>query len=89
MILQSEQLSPNQKAAIEELLGRQLLDREAVSLRAFEPPAISETQQRAVEELRRFLETPGRSRPGVSDEELDAAITEAMRSVRPHYTPVE
>jgi hypothetical protein len=89
MIFETTELSPEQKAVIEELLGRQLLDREAVSLRAFEPPTVSETQQRAVEELRRFLETPGRPQPGVSDEELDAAITEAMRTVRPHYTPVE
>jgi hypothetical protein len=89
MIVQSEELKPNQKAVIEELLGRQLLEREAVSLSTFQSPVVSETKERATEELLRFLQTPGRPRPGVSDEELEEAITEAMRSVRPSYTPVK
>jgi hypothetical protein len=50
---------------------------------------MSETKERATEELLRFLQTPGRPRPTVSDEELEEAITEAMRSVRPNYTPVK
>lgn len=36
MILQQAELSPTQKTAIEETLGRQLLDGEAVSLTAME-----------------------------------------------------
>ena len=87
MIVQSTELSPNQKTAIEELLGRQLLDQEAVSLRAFEP-LFTPDRQAASEKLRKFLEETTRPRPGVSDEELDAAILEAIRSERPNVRPM-
>jgi len=37
MILRAEALSPAQKSVIEQILGRQILEAEAISLRAFEP----------------------------------------------------
>ena len=39
MIHKAKDLSPDQKAAVESLLGRQILEGEAVSVRAFEPPS--------------------------------------------------
>ena len=88
MILSAEALSPAQKSVIEQILGRQILDAEAISLRAFAPPAATPEQQAAAEKLRSFLDGPDRSRPGVSDEEREAALLEALRSERPTYTPL-
>ena len=86
MILSAEALSPAQKSVIEQILGRQILEAEAISLRAFAPPpvALSE-QQAAAEKLRRFFEARDRRRACVSDEECEAALLEALRSERPSY----
>jgi hypothetical protein len=89
MILSAEALSPAQKSVIEQILGRQILEAEAISLRALAPPQIESAKQHAAaEKLRMFLEQSDRPRAGVSDEEFEAAILEALRSERPEYTPV-
>jgi hypothetical protein len=88
MIIEAAELSLNQKAAIEELLGRPLSDREAVSLRAL-PSEKSSEQKAAAENLIKFLAARKRPRSGISDEELEAAMLEAMRSERPHYSPMQ
>ena len=86
MILSAEELSPAQKSAIEQILGRQILEAEAISVRAFAPPPVSmPARQAAVEKLRRFLEGD-RPRASISDEECEAALLEALRSERPAYT---
>jgi len=87
MIIETAELAPHQKAAIEELLGQPLFEKDAISLRAF-PAAKSAEQRAAAESLCKFLAARNRPRPGVSDEELEAAILEALRSERPHYTPM-
>ena len=88
MILSAEALSPAQKSVIEEILGRQILKAEAISLRAFAPPPVAlPERQAAAEKLRRFLERD-RSIASISDEECEAALLEALRSERPAYTPV-
>ena len=85
MILCAEALSPAQKSVIEEILGRQILEAEAISLRAFAPPPVALPERRAaVEKLRSFLEGD-RPRASVSDEECEAALLEALRSERPSY----
>jgi len=60
-------------------------DRKDISLRAI-VAAATEEQKAAAENLCKFLAARERPRPGVSDEELEAAILEALRSERPHYT---
>jgi hypothetical protein len=87
MILSAEALSPAQKSVLEEILGRQILEAEAISLRAFAPPLALPERQAAAEKLRRFLEGD-RPRTGVSDEECEAALLEALRSERPGYTQI-
>jgi hypothetical protein len=88
MIRKAKDLSPDQKATIESLLGRQVLEGEAVSVRAFEPPALSEKRrQEIVDSLKRyFAEVDASSKPVCADE-ADETITEAIRSTRPHYAP--
>ena len=88
MIRNAKDLSPDQKAAIESLLGRRVLEDEAISVRAIEPPALSgERKRELAEQLKTyFAEVDARRKPG-SPEEADDIINEAMRSVRPGYRP--
>jgi len=86
MIRHSKDLSPDQKAAIESLLGRQVLEDEAISIRAIEPPALSEQRKHelAAQLKKYFAEVGARRKPG-SPEEAEDIIDEAMRSVRTGY----
>jgi hypothetical protein len=86
MIRSAKDLSPDQKAAIESLLGRRLLESEDISVRAFEPAALSdERRHELVEQLKKyFAEVDARRKPG-SPEEAEDIINEAIRSVRPGY----
>jgi hypothetical protein len=88
MIHKAKDLSPEQKVAIESLIGRQVLDDEAISVRAIQPPALSDQQKHELaEQLRRyFAEVDARRRPG-SPEEAEDILTEAIRSSRPGYRP--
>ena len=88
MICNANDLSPDQKAALETLLGRSVHEGEAVSVRTFEPAAVS--HQRKLEiasDLRKYFAEVDASRKPVLDEETEDVITEAMRSVRPGYRP--
>ena len=74
---------------IEQILGRQILEAEAISLRAFAPPPVSMPErQAAAEKLRMFLEKSDHPRACVSDEECEAALLEALRSERPSFAQV-
>jgi hypothetical protein len=87
MILKAESLSQAQKTAIEQILGRRILQAEAISLRTFEPEALT-TQKRVeiVAALHQCLDSGQiESRPREISEEI---ITEAMREVRPSYRPL-
>ena len=88
MIRQAKDLSPDQKAAIESLLGRQVLEHEAISIRAIEPPALSAERKRELaEQLKKyFAEVDARREPG-SPEEAEDVIDDAMDSIRPGYRP--
>jgi hypothetical protein len=88
MIRNAKDLSLDQKAAIESLLGRRVLDNEAISIRAIEPPALSDQRrQEQTAELRKyFSEVDARRKPG-SPEEAEEILTEAIRSSRPGYRP--
>ena len=86
MIRNAKDLSPDQKAVIESLLGRRVLENEAISIRAIEPPLLSdERKQEQAAELRRyFAEVDARRGSGSPEEEI---LTEAVRSSRPGYRP--
>jgi hypothetical protein len=64
------------------------LEHEAISVRAVEPPALSDQRrQELAEELKKyFAEVDSRRNPG-SAEEADEILTEAIRSSRPGYRP--
>ncbi|MBZ5621284.1 MAG: hypothetical protein LAQ69_21530 [Acidobacteriia bacterium] len=90
MIHKASDLSSEQRMALESLLGRALSDREAVSVRAFEPPPLSDEQrQEILAGLDAYFDRIDAKRQAVSDEEAEAIIDEALRSTRPHYRPVQ
>jgi len=88
MIHKAKDLSPEQKVAIESLLGRHVLDDEAISVRAIHPPTLSDQQKHELaEDLRKyFVEVDARRHPG-SAEEAEDTLREAIRSSRPGYRP--
>lgn len=88
MIRNAKDLSPDQKVAIESLLGRRILEDEAISVRAIEAPPLSDQRRHELaEELRKyFAEVDARRKPG-SAEEAEEILTEAIRSTRPGYRP--
>jgi hypothetical protein len=88
VICNAKDLSPDQKATIETLLGRSVLEGEEISVRAIQPPALSDQRRKElVEDLKKyFAEVDARRQPG-SAEEAEEILNEAMRSVRPGYRP--
>lgn len=89
MILAKEDLSPTQRETIEQLIGRKLLDEEAISLKAISLERLRDPEREAArQKLLEFLDS---DRPGTatSEEEFEAAYLEAMRSVRPGYTEIK
>ena len=82
-------LSLEQKLAVESLLGRPVSDEESVSVKAFSPSSRLNDEERraAIEKLNRYFAHIDVKRQPVTDEEEDAVINEALRSVRPDYRP--
>jgi hypothetical protein len=88
VIHRAKDLSPDQKLAIESLLGRRVLENEAVSVRAYDPPALSEQRRQEItaELTNYFAEVDANRVPG-SATEAEEILTEAIRSSRPNYRP--
>jgi len=89
MIHKAKDLSVDQKAAIESLLGRRVLENEAISIRTIEAQAISDERRTEVlRGLENYFEQVDAKRQAVSPQEADAIINEGLRSTRPHYQPI-
>lgn len=95
MLHRVKDLSPEQKVAVEALLGRPVSSDEAVSVRAVAPATIipsqlsPEERAEALRKLDSYFAKVDSGRKAVSEEEEEAIFEEAMRSVRPGYRPVE
>jgi len=78
-------LSPPVRAALETLLGRHLQDDEQVSVRAFRQHAAprGEARRRAAKRLEDHLDRMASKVKDVSEDEMEAALDEALESVRP------
>jgi hypothetical protein len=86
MIHKAKDLSPDEKLMIESLLGRRVLDEEAISIRAIRPGALSENRRRELaRELQRYFAEVDASRQNVSAKTADEILTEAIRTSRPDY----
>ena len=89
MIRDAKDLSPDQKAAIESLLGRRVLEDEAISVRAIQPPALSDQRRLGIlGGLEAYFAKVDAQRQPASPEEADAIIDEALRSTRPNYRSI-
>jgi hypothetical protein len=89
MIHKVKDLSAEQKATLERLVGRTITDQEDVSVRVLEaPPKVSAARrQEILDGLKAFFaRVDARCKP-VSAEEADEIIDEALRSTRPGYRP--
>ena len=90
MIHKAKDLSPDQRTAIENLVGRSISDQEEISLRVLQPPKdISpERRQEILEGLNAYFARIDAQRQPVSEQEENEIINEALRSTRPNYRPV-
>ncbi len=72
------------KSAVEQLLGRQIDADEEVSIAAIPPQQIPPSENRAAiaQKLEAFLNRRAEKVRNVSDEEIDAAVDEAVDHVR-------
>jgi len=81
-------LADADRRTLENLLGHELEASQQVFVMVFSPGQVPDraTRQAAAERIRRTLDEVDRHRAaqGVTDEEVDAAVDEAMVHVRPH-----
>jgi hypothetical protein len=79
MICKPKDLSPDQKAVIESLRGRRILEDEAISVRPIEPPVLSDQRRHELAEQLRdyFAEVDARRNFG-SAAEAEELLTEAF-----------
>lgn len=90
MIHKAKDLSPEQRLAIESLLGRAIAEQEEISIRTLPEtlPVSSERRRAIIEALRQHFAAVDAQRQPVSSQEADEIINEALRSTRPNYRPV-
>lgn len=83
-VRRASDLSHAAKSAIEEILGRAVANDEEIRITAVRPGQVSMADNRArfVEELEAYLNQRATRVCDVADEELDAAIDEAVRMAR-------
>jgi cytochrome P450 len=86
-------LSPEQRLAVESLLGHPVSDGEAVSIKSIRTTPLlerelsAEERRAAVDRLDRYFAKVDAQRKPVSEAEAEAIIDEALRSTRPDYRP--
>lgn len=83
-VRRASDLSHAAKSAIEEILGRAVANDEEIRITAVRPDPFLVTDKRAqfVEDLEAYLNQRAAKVCDVPDEELDAAIDEAVRMAR-------
>lgn len=94
MLHHVKDLSPEQRRAIENLLGRPVGEDEFVSIKGIRPSAIISPQmspaerEETLEKLRRYFIKVDAHRKPVTEAEEEEIMNEALRSTRPGYRPV-
>ena len=91
MVHSVKDMSADQRVAVESLLGRQLRDEEKVSIRPIpvtkDAPSLSRRLEIS-EAMREYFARVDAQRKDVPEEEIDAAIDEALRHARPSHKPI-
>jgi hypothetical protein len=87
LIHKAAELRPQTRAALEAELGRPLQDDEEVSIMAFLPHAapMGETRREAARRLEEHLTRIDEKTKSVPEGEIEDALDDALRSVRPGY----
>ena len=90
MIHKARDLSPDQRTAIESLIGQILTEEDDISIKKLAPSShISPERRKAIlAGLEEHFARVDAQRQPVSDEEAEAIVNEALRSTRPNYRPV-
>src|SRR6185437_11121345 len=85
MIHKAGDLSPEQKMALERLVGRAISDQDNISIRVLQPsPALPEEKRTEIlKNLNSYFSGVDAQRQPVSRDEADEIINEALRSARP------
>jgi hypothetical protein len=78
------ELPPDTRHAMESILGRSLLEDEAVSISVYKPAPVGETRDHASKRLLARIDKTAKQVEGVREAEIDAAIDEATDYVRHH-----
>jgi len=94
MLHQVKDLSPEQRQAVETLLGRPVALDESVIVKSIRPsatipPRLSPQEREDVlEKLRQYFAKVDVQRKPVSEAEEEEIINEALRATRPNYRPI-
>lgn len=94
MVHHVKDLSPDQRRAVENLLGRPVADDESVSVKSVRPSAVlpprlsTDERVEALEKLRQYFAKVDSQRRPVSEAEEEEIINQALRSTRPNYRPL-
>ena len=91
MLHHVKDLSPEQRRAIESLLGKRLSESDDISIRPLhaEPAAAPERRRELLAGLEAYFAQIDNQRAPVSDQDAADVMNEALRSVRPGYRPVK
>ncbi len=87
MIHKAKDLQPEQKKALERLVGRAISDQEDISIRVLQPPPSVPLERRLeiLDGLKTYFAQVDAQRKPASHEQADEVIDEALRSTRPGY----
>ncbi len=87
LIHKASELKPQTRAALEAELGRLLQDDEEVSIMVFVPheAPTGEARREAARRLREHFNRIDEKTKRVAEEEMEDALNEALRNVRPGY----
>src|SRR5665213_2114664 len=94
MLHDVKDLSPEQRRAVETLLGRTVAEDESVSIKGIRPSAIipsrlsSEERREALGKLRGYFAKVDARRAPISESEEEEIIKKALRSTRLNYRPI-
>ena len=94
MLHHVKDLSPEERRAVEHLLGRPVAEDESVSIKSIRPSAIvppqlsSDEHKDVIEKLRLYFAKVDAQRAPISEDEEEEIINEALRSTRPEYRPI-
>ena len=88
-ILSADSLTPVQKTALEQILGREILRSEKVSVNTYAASTDGTVQDQRLSTWKQLFGKRLDEPSPFSEQQIEDAITEAMRSVRPGYTPIK